>query len=222
MGAYDSVVFDHDGVLVDLMDGERRTESFRRHAERTFEKHSVAPSDETLEFLSGSVTYEELHSLSDRLDADPNAVWRARDDALAAVLRDAAREGHKKPYPDIDSLADVDVPLGVASNNQERVVEFILDQYSVRDQFGTVRAREPTPGSLREKKPEPTYLRHVRDELGVTNPLFVGDKATDVQAGTRAGLDVAFIRRSHNADRTLTVEPTHEVTGLDDVVALLE
>lgn len=219
---YDSLVLDHDGVLVDIMPSDARERAFRRQAERVFTESGIEPDGDTIDALEYSVSHDELLALSERLGAAPAQLWRARDDTLAEVLREAALDGHKTPYPDVDTLAELTAPLGIVSNNQQRVVEFILEEFGLRDQFGTIHARPPRMESLREKKPRPTYLERAMDDLGVTNPLYVGDKVTDVQAGRRAGLDVAFLRRDHNADRSIDVDPTYEVTGLDEVVSLVE
>jgi hypothetical protein len=37
----------------------------------------------------------------------------------------------------------------------------------------------------------------------------------------RAGLDVAYLRRPHNADTCLDPDPTYEVGGLDEVADIL-
>ncbi len=86
----------------------------------------------------------------------------------------------------------------------------------------TVRARAPHPDSLDRKKPRPTFLREAMADLAIENPLYVGDSESDSEAGHRAGLDVAYIRRRHNGDAALDHEPTYEVEGLEDVVGLLD
>lgn len=109
----------------------------------------------------------------------------------------------------------------IVSNNQTRIVEAVLDRYDLSDHVDTVRARAPRPESLDRKKPRPAFLEAAMADIGVENPLYVGDSESDVEAGRRAGLDVAFIRREHNADWPLDHDPTYEVAGLDDVVELL-
>jgi phosphoglycolate phosphatase-like HAD superfamily hydrolase len=112
------------------------------------------------------------------------------------------------------------VPCGVVSNNQRRIVASVLAAHGLQDLFGTIRARDPTLDSLDRKKPAPTYLEAAMADLDIERPLYVGDSETDVLAANRAGVDTAFLRREHNADVSLSVDPTYEVTGLDEVVAL--
>jgi phosphoglycolate phosphatase len=219
---YDSLVLDHDGVLVDVMPRDVRQRAFRRHARTVFTENGIEPDDDAIDTLEYSVSHDELLALSERLGTTPEQLWRARDDTLATVLREAARDGHKEPYADVDELSNLSAPLGIVSNNQRRIVEHILEEYGLRDQFGSIHARPPRMTSLTDKKPSPTYLERAMDDLDVSNPLYVGDKVTDVQAGQRAGLDVAFLRREHNADEPLDADPTYEVSGLDKVVSLVE
>jgi len=218
MGGYDSLLLDHDGVVVDVLDADPV-----RHAARdAFAAVGVdAPADDHVDLVAFGPTHDELLAVSDRLGVDAATLWRHRDDNLAAALKQAARDGGKQPYPDANVLADLDVPTGIVSNNQRRIVEFIADQYDLRDQFAAIRAREPRIESLERKKPAPTFLQQVMDDLGATDPLYVGDRESDVVAGERAGVDTAFIRREHNAGVTLNREPTYEVGSLEDVADIV-
>lgn len=222
MAAYDSLILDHDGVLVTLVDGDKRAETFRTMATREFRERNIPPDSVSLSTLAHSVAPEDVKAMSESLDTAPETLWRARDDVLATILQDAAVDGSKRPYPDVSALADIDIPLGVASNNQRRIVEFILDEYDLTGLFDAVHAREPKLASLSDKKPSPTFLEATQNDIGVSKPLYVGDKETDVLAAQRAGMDAAFLRRDHNQDRGLDCDPTHDVTTLSEVVDLIE
>jgi phosphoglycolate phosphatase-like HAD superfamily hydrolase len=219
MGRYDGLLLDHDGVVVDVLDRDR----VRRAAIEAFEAVGVrSPADDHVELVAFGPTHDELRAMGDRVGFDPAALWRHRDDNLAVALKDAALNGGKEPYPDVSVLADLDVPTGIVSNNQRRIVEFIADQYGLTDHFGTTRAREPRIESLERKKPSPTFLEQAIDDLGVADPLYVGDRESDVIAGDRTGVDTAFIRRDHNSDVTLDRQPTHEVGSLEAIPELLD
>ncbi|MXR53092.1 HAD-IA family hydrolase [Halovenus sp. WSH3] len=218
--SYDSLLLDFDGVVVNVLPDERRLPAFReRITAELMNRDTDAIDDSLVERLAHSVSPEDLPRLSERVGIDPEALWRARDDALADVLTEAARDGHKTPYEDVTAVSELDRPVGIVSNNQRRIVESISREFGLA--FDAVQAREPHPDSLRRKKPEPTFLEETVQALGAEEPLFVGDKETDVLAGRRAGLDTVLIRRGHNADREVDVEPTYEVDGLDTVVELI-
>lgn len=221
--SYDALLLDFDGVLVDVLPDEHRLPAFRDRiaAElRTLAPDASPLDDDIVAALSHSVTFEQLVRFSDQTGLPPEDLWRARDDAIADVLDRAARDGHKTPYDDVTALSKLEQPVGVVSNNQTRVVESVSDHFGLAEHFGAVRARAPHPASLKEKKPEPTLLRETSRELGVENPLFVGDKETDIQAGQRADLDTVLLRREHNATRQIETEPTYEFDRLDAVVEL--
>jgi phosphoglycolate phosphatase-like HAD superfamily hydrolase len=216
--AYDGLLLDHDGVLVTLADRP----SLRRAAAGALSDAGVAaPTPGDVDAITIGVDAADVHRLGETYGVDPGTLWRHRDDRIASLLHDATRDGRKRPYDDVDALADLALPLGVVSNNQTRIVRDVLGHHGLADLFGTVRARDPTLDSLARKKPRPDFLQAAMADLGVEDPLYVGDSESDVEAALACDLDVAFLRRPHNADRTLAVEPTHDVTGLDAVAALL-
>jgi len=217
-GGYDGLLLDHDGVIVTLGDRDALT----RAAETALRRAGVAdPPADVVETLRISVDPAELETAATRLGVEAAALWRHRDDAVAEALTAEARAGRKAPYRDADLLREVDLPLGVVSNNQTRVVEFVLERYDLREAVETVHARAPNPESLARKKPAPTFLEESMAALGVENPLYVGDSESDVVAGRRAGLDVAFLRRPHRDGYDLGVTPDYDLDGLDGVLGLL-
>ncbi|MEF8812765.1 MAG: HAD-IA family hydrolase [Halovenus sp.] len=220
---YDAVLFDHDGVLVSVFEDDRRVPAFRRQLLDAFQRDGLEPPDGTIiSTLSHSVSYDKVLQFGEQLGLEPDQLWRYRDDTMADILTAATRDGRKRPYDDVGALEGFEIPLGIASNNQRRVVEFVLDQYDLAHHFGAVHARKPQLQSLREKKPRPTYLERAMRDLDVTNPLYVGDRESDIVAGQRASVDTAFLRRTHNAGASPGREPTYEVGGLDEVGAILD
>jgi HAD superfamily hydrolase (TIGR01509 family) len=216
---YDAVVFDNDGVLLDLT-GE---ETHRAGARDAFEAVGVTdPDPADVEAMSIGVTVPELTAVCDRYGLDVERFWRARDRALSERQRDLMRAGHKRPYDDVGHLDRLSRPLGVVSSNQQATVEFAYDHFGLAGHFETVRARPPTVESLRRKKPDPHYVEAALSELGVESALYVGDSEHDVEAAHAAGVDAAFLRRPHTRGRTLSVDPEHDLSGLDEVAALFD
>ena len=216
---YDSLLLDHDGVLVSIDDGS----TLAAAARAAFRDVGVEdPASDAVDAIDIHATREGLRAVSDRYGVDAGRLWQARDDRVREKLLATVRDGRKVPYDDIDALDSVGVPVGVVSNNQARIVESILDRYELARYVDTVRARAPRPESLDRKKPRPTFLDQAMADLTVENPLYVGDSESDIAAGHRAGLDVAYIRRGHNGDRELDCEPTYEVDGLNEAVRILD
>ncbi|MFB6200940.1 MAG: HAD-IA family hydrolase [Halorhabdus sp.] len=72
------------------------------------------------------------------------------------------------------------------------------------------------------QKPAPYYLEQALADLETTDALYVGDSETDVEAAHAAGIDAAFVRRSHRADAKLAVTPDYEIDGLAALTSILD
>ncbi|WP_411967156.1 HAD family hydrolase [Haloferax sp. YSSS75] len=214
---YDSVIFDHDGVLTTLVDI-----SLLHDATRTaFEELGVSdPTSDHVETMAIHVSPDDVHTVAGAYDLDPETLFRTRDEIASSYQIDAITAGRKAPYDDFDAIRRIDAPMGIVSSNQQATIDFVLDHLNVGDLFGTAYGREPSMTSLHRKKPEPYYLEQAMSDLGVESPLFVGDSDSDIAAAEAAGVDSAFIRRDHRADHTPSPDPTHEVAGLNDLLAL--
>jgi haloacid dehalogenase superfamily, subfamily IA, variant 1 with third motif having Dx(3-4)D or Dx(3-4)E len=217
--SYDGLVLDHDGVLV----GMAASATIEAAVEAAFAAAGVPePRPADVDALGMGVEADQVRAVAERHGVDPATLWDHREQAVHERLLAAVREEGKAPYDDVAALAELDCPFGVASNNQARTVEFILDYHGLEDHFGTVKARTSTFESLATMKPHPALVESAVEALPVDDPLYVGDSETDVLAARRAGVDVAFLRRPHNADRAVDPEPTHDVESLRAVAALLD
>jgi phosphoglycolate phosphatase-like HAD superfamily hydrolase len=213
---YDAVIFDNDGVLVELAD---RT-VLRGAAARTFAELGVDPREEHVDEIVVGVTEETLYDLCATYDLDPETFWATRDRLISEAQRDLLRDGKTGLYDDFDAVHAVDAPLGIVSSNQQATVDFMLDHFGTRELFVTAYGRPPTVESLGLKKPNAHYVERALADVGVEEALFVGDSASDVEAAHRAGLDSAFVRRPHRAGATLDVTPTYELRGLRDLLRI--
>lgn len=214
---YDAVVFDNDGVLLELTGMEPHYEGARE----AFAAVGVDdPAEADVEAMSIGVTPGKLRDVCRRYALDPETFWRERDRAIARRQHEEMRAGRKRPYDDIHHLDALACPLGVVSSNQEETVAFAFEYFDLDGHFETVYGRPPTVESLHRKKPEPYYIERALADLGTRDALYVGDSETDVQAAHAAGIDAAFIRRPHCAETALSVAPDYEVEGLADVVEI--
>lgn len=215
---YDAVVFDMDGVLVEPSD----LDALAGAARAAFDAAGVAdPPAEHVESMVVGVTVERLRAVCRAHDLDPATFWRTRDATAARTQVRAALDGGKRPYDDVDALADLDVPLAVVSSNQQATVDFLLAHYGLAGHFEVAYGRTPTVEDLRRKKPDPHFPERATAALDADRALFVGDSESDVRAAHAAGLDAAFVRRPHRADVDLTATPDHEVTSLATLVDLV-
>ncbi|MFB6108167.1 MAG: HAD family hydrolase [Haloplanus sp.] len=216
---YEAVLFDNDGVLVELVDRE----VLRRATWEAFDALGVAdPDPSDVDRLAVGVTPSVLAAVCGDYGFDPERFWFVRDHVSSHAQRAELRADRVSLYDDFDAVRALDAPRGIVSSNQQPTVEFMHDFFGTRHLFETAYGRTPTVEGLRRKKPDPHYVRRALADLGADpeTTLFVGDSESDVRAAHNAGLDSAFLRRAHRADYDLSVRPTHELAGLDDLLAL--
>ncbi len=211
---YDAVVFDNDGILARLTERD----AVRSAIANTLVEFGVEdPPQEDIERLFG-VTIQDVLAICSKYDLDPADFWRRRDQNVAAAQIDLINDGEKGLYEDVSAINQLDVPLGVVSNNQHETVEHVLEYHGLADRFRTVYGRQPTLEDVRRKKPQPYYLERALADLNADRALYVGDSQSDVLAAHRAGIDSAFVRRPHRRDVALDESPTYEVQSLDTLV----
>ncbi|MFP8956722.1 HAD family hydrolase [Natrialbaceae archaeon A-CW3] len=217
---YDAVVFDNDGVLTT----PTSYEALRRAMTQAFDRQGVTdPADDDLDTLI-SPTVDELEAITDRYDLEPTALWNARERAAIDVQYEEIRAGRKTLYDDVSALNDLSRPMGIVSNNQHETIENIVDHFEL-EAFDPYYGREPTVKGIERKKPTPYYLEQAIDEMGCSNPLYVGDSWVDVAVSEALEIDSAFIRRSHRDDYSFAEfdyhgDPTHEITSLRELSEL--
>ena len=220
MYEYDAVLFDKDGVLVELTE----LELIHDAVEETFAEFGVEPTHNEVERLVGCDA-EDVVDVCAGYGVEPGEFWRRRDANVSRVQREAFDAGEKKPYDDVDVLerlaANLDV--GVVSNNQRATVEHVIDGLGV--DVETRYGREHSLDGLRRKKPSPHYVERALEEIGADDAsieaVYVGDSPKDVVAAHRAGVDSAFVRRDHRCDAALEEKPTYEVGSLHELEEII-
>ncbi|AGB37136.1 HAD family hydrolase [Natronococcus occultus] len=210
--AYDAFVFDNDGVLTRPTDRTVLTDAIHR----AFEDVGVAePTTEDVETLLGP-TVDSLWTVASAYDLEPATLWEARERAAIEAQREELASGRKRPYDDVDVIETLEAPTAIVSNNQHETIGNVLEHCSLAS-FDTWYGREPTLAGIERKKPEPYYLERAIEELGVENPIYVGDSRVDVAAADAVGIDTAFVRRDHRQGYELPTAPTYEIESLAEL-----
>lgn len=217
--SYDTVVFDNDGVLV----GRTCFDVLREATEETFVQFGATDPDlDHVEEMTVGATPEKVTTISEIYDFDPQQFWRTRDSTVSQAQQEEARAGRKTPYEDIDTLADLDVAMGIVSSNQQETVDFLLEHFDLSGLFDTAYGRAATIESLTLRKPNPHYIDRALTDLDAESALYVGDNESDIEAAENAGIDSAFIRRPHRSDWELNTWPTWDIDSLDDLHDICE
>ncbi len=212
------ILFDMDGII---LEGHGTDEIVHEHAlDDALDERGLSVDAETRALLEGYEYDTDFAVGCKRLGVDPVALFALREEYGARRTIDRLEAGKRGLYPDVaalDSLADR-CELGIVSNNYDSVVEFVVDHHGL-DYFSYVRGRDPGVRGFYRRKPDPHYLLEALGTVGTTDGIYVGDRATDVVAATRAGLDAVFLRREHNGEATIPVDSVPEV---DSLAALAE
>lgn len=210
---YDAVIFDADGVLVELTDWKL----VRDAVSETFRSFDVDPDPSDVEAMLGS-TLEDVKRVCANHDIEPATFWYRRDMKVSETQRQEIRAGRKGLYDDVQALDALSQPLAVVSNNQQRTIDYLVHHNGMNGRFRRWYGRQPTLTDITRKKPSPHYLQKTLDTLQPETALYVGDSQSDVVAAHRAGIDSAFIRRDHRRDYELDHEPTYEIETLRALV----
>ncbi|WP_135820647.1 HAD family hydrolase [Halostella litorea] len=168
--AYDGVVYDLDGTLVDLpVDWG----AVAADVEAVYERAGVDPDGRSLWELLGAARDEGLF---ERVNA-----------AIAEHEREGARASRRLPAA--DELAALDRPAAVCSLNCEAACSDALAAHGLTDHVERVVGRD----TVDTWKPAPESLLAAVDSLGVdpSRAVFVGDSPRDREAAERAG--VAYV-----------------------------
>lgn len=215
MTAYDAVVFDNDGVLVELTP----MDVLRSAVRDAFADVGVTdPDPQLVELAADHEDLAALETVETEHGVALDAFWEARERRAIEHQQALVRDGDKPAYDDLHRITELDAALGVVSNNQQATVDTVVDHYDLREAVGTVYGREPTVAGARRRKPDTHYLDRALADLDTTDALYVGDSETDVLTAQRAGIDAVFLRRPHRADLNLSVTPTDEFDSLDALV----
>lgn len=211
---YDALLFDVDGVLLELHADHPSV--YRQAVATTFEEFDISPTNADLDAFISGATVEDMRRVCTEHGIEFETFWPRREANASTLQRTMMDDGERVPYDDCAVLGELaaDHDMGVVSSNQHATVEYMLERFDLAQLFDAVYGRDPTVEGFRRTKPDTQYLERAMTDLDVTEGLYVGDSACDVTAAHRAGLDSVFVRRSHRESYSLPEEPTYEISSL--------
>lgn len=217
----DAILFDMDGVF--LVGAGTDPAVYRAAAVDALADCGIEdPPPDVVETL-GAIRYAaEMDETCAALGVDRDEWWAARERHASRRTNRRVRSGDRAVYDDVDAveLLPADVPVALVSNNRQATASFVAD-HLFGDRVAVAVGREPTIEGYRRRKPEPDLLEAALASLDVTDGLYVGDREKDLIAAERAGLRGVFLRRPHNRDVSLRVEPSHELDSLRELPELV-
>ena len=218
---YDAILFDLDGVLVS---GRETTPGIYRRATASlltaFGRPEVTTWTDSLQNPDSTTGFREA---CERFGLPAEAAWAYRERAATQLEIECIDLGVRSPFPDTTSmllLADY-YDIGIVSNNRHDIVAHCVESFEWGDPIDVYRGRYPLLEDFERLKPEPTFLEDVIDRLGVDDPLFIGDRASDITVANRVGADAALLTRPDKT-RPTDVDPTYHIESLSELVTLHE
>ncbi|MEU5161897.1 HAD family phosphatase [Streptomyces sp. NPDC020875] len=180
-----AVVFDCDGTL---LDSERHWIDARR---KVLDDHRVVPDEKFAELAQG-VHYTECGRLMATMAGRPRKAAEMTEDLLRTFRAFAAAEPTTCPgAPEVVTSAAGRVPIAVASNCPQDVVESCLDSAGLLRHFRHV----VVPGGPVRPKPEPDVYEEAAARCGFdpADCLAIEDSLCGIRSAVCAGMPVIGI-----------------------------
>ena len=211
---YDVLVFDMDGVLVDV------TESYRETIVRTVHHFTGATiSPETIQDYKNQGGWNNDWALSQRIASDlgVKVEYATVVDHFNRLFLD---EGliHRERWIPIDGLVDrlaARYELAIFTGRSTLEAGITLERMSLGQRFLVI-----TSSDVEREKPAPDGLLKIKAQKPGKRLLYIGDTVDDARSGKAAGVDFIGIAaranpRYHELAAVLNVEGA--IAVLDDI-----
>ncbi|MDA1258161.1 MAG: HAD family hydrolase [Chloroflexi bacterium] len=144
--------------------------------------------------------------------------------AVNAARRSVTHMAHRNPFPEtVRALSELSgrVPLGVFSNADDSFLRPMLDEHGLTSKFEVIESSE----SAAVYKPHPGAFQYMFGAMHVepNRTWYVGDQLyDDVRGASEVGATTIWINRTGARPGPDDVRPSHEITDLMELVALLD
>ncbi len=207
MRAYDLVMFDLDGTLVEtapeIMDAVNDT--LLRFDLPLVSQQQVNDwiGHGTLELLIQAVAFSSQRPVADVRASELLRLMTAEYNLF--YQRRCGTRSHLYPQvrETVEALRAQGVKLAVVTNKESRYTQIVMDVQQITPLFDEVVSGD----SLPTKKPNPAGVAHCLAKFGVTadRALFVGDSSIDVATARAAGVAVWMLPYGYNMGQPIEV-----------------
>lgn len=210
---YDGIIFDNDGVLVEVC---TPGVEYEKAITKLFKEKGINPNKNDVKSMMPYHKVNEVKKTCEKHNLNSEKFWREKEHRTFEVQKKTILNGIKTLYPDTYSIKDIDIPKGIVSNNQQMIVDFIAENH-IGAEFDTCYGREKTLKGLWRRKPNTYYLKKCIADMGLENPIYVGDSSKDIETAHKLGIDSVFMRREHREGYYTTKKPTYELKTLENL-----
>ena len=115
----------------------------------------------------------------------------------------------------LETLKKRNKRLAIVTSRKINSLTLFLKETEIFDFFEAM----VTPDHTEKHKPEPEPALKAISLLGAQKEesVFIGDSLFDIQCGTNAGIDTAFVTYSKTKSDQLAVKPTYLIKSLEDL-----
>ena len=210
LAAFDAVLFDMDGVMVD-------SEARWKDAERPF-FHEIVPGwrEQDFEATVGLGVVDLYYFLKQRYPIRLTLrAFLARCDVLAQEVYGRRVRIAWGLKPLLRALARMGKPIALASSSPRHWIRIVLDRFQLQPQFKAIVSADDVGG---EGKPSPAIYRRAVGLLGArpARCVTIEDSSYGVLAAKRAGVYCIGLRNGTNADQDFRLADT-EVFGFSEL-----
>ncbi len=210
MQPYDCYLFDADGTLFETTELIYRcfVYSLNKYADRNIPRDEIIAGigltlRKQFERHIGPLSDEQF----DRIQADHmDYQMRIYSDYLAPCP--GVPEAIKKLHASGKQLA-------IVTSRKITSLSCFLRETGIHEYFAVI----VTPDETAHHKPHPEPALKALELLKAApeTALFVGDAPFDIECGSRAGIDTAFVAWSHNKADQMPIAPTHVIHSMLDL-----
>ena len=215
---YDGILFDQDGVLLDLdikdfkwMDEVRVREARRRgfdfdlnDAQKLVEARSSSEVEKLIR--EKNMTWQDLQRIEKVKERKKTQKMENGEIKLF--------EGARK------TISDLSIPVAIVTNASQLSTNFMVSYFGLQESIDEVKGLNTD--NMKEffdrKKPETIMIEEVKESLNLKNPIIVGDSNSDIKAANDAEIDSIHVKSHWNIDEN----PTYSVKKIKEIKEIKE
>lgn len=238
---YDALLFDFDGVLLGTGNGEFG-HLIDRSIDKALQDYGITEDAPHYGEFSAALRNKELDRLQELGDAyhvDAADLWQTKEFYAVQEQKHQIQRGERAFYEDVAVFPDLaeTYDLGIVSNNNHDFIQYmathesaaaaVLDGNPLETYVDAVYGIPDDIDAVGNRKPDPTYINRAIKDLDAENPVYIGDKETDILAAENAGIDAMFVpstRDPADVESTITAfdgtdpETVTAITSLEDLL----
>ncbi len=167
-------------------------------------KHIGIPLKSQLEIYLGKLSDSEMDRVLNIHSGYQKEIYKETIEIFPGIIQG------------LEKLINQGKKIGIVTSRTRDTLDLFLKHTKLFDYFEIICSPEMT----KHHKPHPEPVIWTMERLNSTpaETLFIGDATYDIESGSSAGVDTAFVSWSHNNPKDLTINPTYIINSLEDLI----